>query len=66
MLTKSQIQELDLKGANAYLKELNKLYNLELPLVQQTPEITRLADELATVVAYLDDHIRQLNFPSNQ
>lgn len=66
MLTHEEIQALDLKQATRYLKQLDKDYNLDRPITQQPRDIMLLVDAISTQVAWLDDHIRQLNFPSNQ
>jgi len=66
MLTREQIEAMDLKQANLYLRELDLLYNLERPLSQQPADIMAQVDLVSTQVAYLDEHIRQLNFLRNQ
>ena len=70
ILTKEQVEVMDLKEVNRNLKQLAKTYQLDKPIeLWMTPELFEQMDDIVNTLAYLEDRkqwIEQYQRPNNE
>jgi hypothetical protein len=70
ILTKEQVEVMDLKEVNRSLKQLAKTYQLDKPIeLWMTPELFEQMDAIVNTLAYLEDRkqwIEQYKRPTSE